>query len=325
MADNSKIEWTNATWSPVRGCSMVSSGCNRCYAMASAHRWQHQFGVLTHRGPHGMVWNGDVHTFPELLEIPARWKQPRLIFVNSQSDTFHEKVPEQFITEMLTVMALTPWHTYQVLTKRPERAAEYLRAGDHGILDRLQRIERGEGLAPHWVFRALRRRRREGFEWEWPLRNMWLGTSVEDQWAADERIPWLRAAPAAIRFLSCEPLLGRVDLGLGWNNDLGRWDSQGRELPLRRIDWVIVGGESGYRARAVNLAWMRSLVAQCQDHGVACFVKQLGAKPYDIHPDKPDLRRAYLPRHPKGGDILEFPPELQVRQFPTPRPAEVPA
>jgi len=319
VADSS-IEWTDAVWNPVRGCSKVSAGCTNCYAMKQAHRFSgpgQPYEGLTHvvkgKGPQ---WTGAVRTVPEMLERPLRWRKPRRVFVNSMSDLFHPDVPDEFVDQVFAVMALTPQHTYQILTKRPERMAHYF-------------LPIGQTNRSDWVWvqmASILNRHRLAYP-EWPLPNVWLGTSVEDQAAADERIPHLLRCPAAVRFLSCEPLLGPVDLRKLTKGDYTAhpagaevytlegmyaipdhdWDAPGR------IDWVIPGGESGPGARPCDVEWIRGLVQQCRAAGVAPFVKQLGAEAYTsdgLGPQFLDLR------DPKGGDPSEWPEDLRVREFP---------
>lgn len=214
MAQASPIEWTEATWNPVTGCTKVSPGCAHCYAETFAERFR---GVPGH--PYELGF--DLQLRPERLEQPLSWRKPRVIFVNSMSDLFHERIPEAYIRSVFDVMERASWHTFQILTKRSERLAE--------IAGRLP----------------------------WPD-NVWMGVSVENQrWTS--RIDHLRTTPAAIHFLSCEPLLGSL------------------ELDLTRIDWVIVGGESGHRARRMRPEWVRAIRAQCDEQRVAFFFKQWGA------------------------------------------------
>ena len=190
MADKTGIEWTDKTWNPVRGCSMVSEGCRNCYAMRFAHRWPKLYGGLTDSTQR---WTGDVRLVPEMLDAPLHWRKPRRIFVNSMSDLFHEAVPSQFIADCFGVMEKAKQHTFQILTKRPERLEEVMRLFCYGV----------------------------------PLPNVWLGVSVEDQATADERIPLLLETPAAVRFVSYEPALGPVDFETWLNyGRLGeKWDS----------------------------------------------------------------------------------------------------
>lgn len=257
----SKIEWTDVTWNPTRGCSRVSPGCEHCYAERMAHRLNHPGGAyegltrLTARGP---VWTGDVRLVNDQLEAPLRWRKPRMVFVDSMSDLFHEWVPFEFIDQVFAAMALCPQHTFQVLTKRPERMREYLSPL------RVERVERQEEtIAPElrcWP--------------EWPLPNVYLGVTAENQDAADARIPLLLDTPAAVRFVSAEPLLGALvleRLGRHWLGPPSQ--SAGMNYGL---DWVIVGGESGPGARPMDGAWVRSIRDQCTAEVVPFFFKQWG-------------------------------------------------
>jgi protein gp37 len=214
VSDRSTIEWTDATWNPVTGCTKVSPGCAHCYAETFAERVR---GVPGHPYEQGF----DLRLWPDRLEQPLSWTKPRLVFVNSMSDLFHERVPADFVTRVFDVMEQAKQHRFQVLTKRPERALE---------------------LAP---------------DLPWP-ENVWMGVSVENQrWTS--RVGVLRAIPAQVRFLSCEPLLGPLT------------------LDLRGIHWVIAGGESGPRARPMQLSWARGVRDQCVAAGVPFFFKQWGA------------------------------------------------
>lgn len=214
MSWSSRIEWTEATWNPVTGCTKVSPGCAHCYAETLAERFR---GVPGHPYEKGF----DLQLRPERLNQPLEWKRPRTIFVNSMSDLFHEDVPLKFIRSVFDVMKKADWHEFQILTKRSERLAE---------------------LAAKVT---------------WPD-NVWMGVSVEYQsWTS--RIDDLRTVPAAVRFLSCEPLLGPL------------------ELDLRDIHWVIVGGESGHGARPMRADWARRVREQCRESNVPFFFKQWGA------------------------------------------------
>jgi protein gp37 len=216
MGDKSAIEWTDATWNPVTGCTKLSPGCKHCYAERLAGRLQAM------RNPrYGNGFGLTLH--PDQLALPLKWRQPRRIFVNSMSDLFHEAIPEYFIREVFSVMARAHWHVFQVLTKRAQRLAE---------------------LAPNL---------------EWPS-NVWQGVSIEDAEYVD-RIANLRAVPAAVRFLSIEPLLGPMP-----------------KLSLREIHWVIVGGESGPHARPMQPQWATGIKNQCVAAGVPFFFKQWGGR-----------------------------------------------
>ena len=220
MSINSSIEWTNSTWNPVTGCTKVSPGCAHCYAEAITLRFR--------RGGPFLPGKTTIRLHPERLDQPARWRQPRRIFVNSMSDLFHEEVPFEFVDKAFRVMESNDRHIYQILTKRPERMLEYV----------------------EWT------------EWEpWPG-HVWAGVSVENQYWADRRIPLLQQVPCSVRFLSCEPLLKDVDL----------------TPHLQGIHWVIVGGESGTRARPMEEAWAVDIKEHCEQAGVAFFFKQWGGR-----------------------------------------------
>ncbi len=216
MADNSKIEWTEATWNPVTGCHKVSPGCAHCYAETFAERWR---GIPGHPYEQGF----DLRLWPERLEVPLRWRRPRMIFVNSMSDLFHDDVPETFIEDVFVVMRQAAWHTFQILTKRHERL---------------------EAL---------------GARLDWP-RNVWMGVSIENRRFV-HRADALRAVPAAVRFISAEPLLGPLE-----------------GLDLSGIDWLIAGGESGPKHRPMRAEWARELRDRCRDERVAYFFKQWGGR-----------------------------------------------
>jgi len=294
MADKSGIEWTQsddgtpgATWNPVTGCTKISDGCDHCYAETFAERWR---GVPGHHFENGF----DVTLRPERLEQPLRWKRPRRIFVNSMSDLFHEKVPDGFIACVFVVMAGTPQHTYQLLTKRHGRMRSLLSSPDFQVLCFAAAASRGWDL--------------EGTPW--PLPNVWLGVSVEDQKWADIRVPALLGTPAAVRFVSAEPLLGPVDLTWLGGMDALQQDwcgsaAGGTGAPHSLLNWVIAGGESGPGARPCDLAWLRSLAHQCQVAEVPVFVKQLGT-----------ILGRQIGAGRKGGGWDCWPEDLKVRQFP---------
>jgi protein gp37 len=238
MGDRSAIEWTETTWNPVTGCDRVSEGCDHCYALTLAKRLKaagnRRYQVDGNPRTSGPGFGLTLHW--DLLERPFSWRRPRLVFVNSMSDLFHPHVPIEFISRAFDVMEAAPQHTFQVLTKRPGRMASILRR-----------------IRPD------------------PVSNVWLGTSVESQKWARVRIPKLLETPAAIRFLSCEPLLGPVRLSslAGWREPLN-----GRA----RVDWVIVGGESGPRARPMSPEWAMSILNECQAADAAFFFKQWGGR-----------------------------------------------
>lgn len=348
------IEWTDETWNPVRGCSIVSEGCRNCYAMKQAHRFSGEgkpYEGLTELGPQGPRWTGKIRLVPEVLDAPLHWTQPRRIFVNSMSDLFHEDVPDEFIVAVFGVMAACPEHTFQILTKRPERMRQWFdRIGKFGGFGRYIRSIRvdGDRTIPN-LFSAVakteivrgKRCRAMGDPWmkvfnaasfhmnDGRLRNVWLGVSVEDQKTADERIPILLQTSAAVRFVSAEPLLGPVDLSIYLTKHPSTAFLAGKitaEMPdwtrigSTALDWVIAGGESGPGARPCDIAWIRSIVEQCKAAAVPCFVKQLGSRPTATY-WKNECVVLHQPeekslRDKKGGDPAEWPADLRVREMP---------
>lgn len=298
MADRTAIQWTDATWNPIRGCTRVSAGCQHCYAERMAARFSgpgQPYEGLIHPATKG--WNGKVRLVPEALAQPWHWVKPRRIFVNSMSDLFHPAVPFEFIAAVFWVMSVTTRHTYQVLTKRPERALEFFRwAADEdtdGPDDRIYNIDEDvpaiKALREAWRPATATRGGYDNCGPGWPYTNVWLGVSVEDQATADERIPLLLQCPAAVRWLSCEPLLGPVDLEYACslaNIDAGKtWGTSANAMRMAmairygeasRLDWVVTGGESGPGARPMHPDWARSLRDQCAAAGVPFFFKQWG-------------------------------------------------
>ena len=254
MSDKSQIEWTDATWTPVVGCTRVSAGCDHCYAFALHDRryiaWKR--GAYPDAPTQYHQPFSKVQLLPERLTQPLRWRNPRRVFVNSLSDLFHDDVPDEYIASVFMVMMSAPRHTFQVLTKRPERMWR---------------------LVPQ-IARSLTKRDGTG----WPLPNVWLGVSVEDQATADARIPFLLETPAAARFISAEPLLGPITLGsIGLMNcPPAVWIPWYEEACPPGLHWVIVGGESGPHARPMQADWALSLRNQCAAEGVPFFFKQWG-------------------------------------------------
>lgn len=324
MGDGTGIQWTDATWNPIRGCSRVSAGCEHCYAEQVARRFsgpgQPYEGLVRISGLSGQAkaqWNGKIKLVPEHLGDPLRWRRPRKVFVNSMSDLFHEGVPFEYIAAVFGVMAASPRHTFQVLTKRPERAAEFF-AWMNRAADRAREVFPHDSLM--WRLAAVARSAasRHGVSWSrrhgagggefWPLPNVWLGVSVEDQASADARIPTLLTLPAAVRWVSYEPAIGPVDFAYTCFNGA---DSLGT---MPGVDWIVIGGESGPGARPFDLAWARSTLAQCREAGVPVFVKQLGTVPVATTTLE-NVALARL-RDRKGGDPSEWPDELVVREFP---------
>lgn len=289
MSDNTKIEWADATVNAVNGCSVLSPGCTNCYAMRLAGtRMKHHpsRAGLTVASKAGPVWTGEVRLNETALMQPLRWRRPRRIFWNAHGDLFHEAVPDEWIDRCFAVMALAPQHTHQVLTKRSGRMRSYF-ASDHHYKQPVGAVAELYVAYPD-LARLLpfdERRAIQVGTAGWPLKNVWLGVSAEDQTRADERIPDLLATPAAVRFLSCEPLLGPIDLTkLRARHPLGParmcaltsyWRGAGYGAG---IDWLIAGGESGPYARPMDEAWAESLRDQCKGAGVAFFMKQMAKK-----------------------------------------------
>lgn len=340
MGQTTGIEWTDATWNPVRGCSRVSEGCRNCYAERQAARFATPgIGVLGEEGKipserpaaykagpfYGFVtkvnghpaWTGKVELVESHLLDPLKWKDPIRIFVNSMSDLFHENLPDEAIDQVFAVMALCPQHTFQILTKRPKRMLEYLRTiplgGHDGSNDSRQyRVV----LAIRNISDKFKSVQRDNLILpKWPLPNVWLGVSVENHSTAHERVPILRQVPAAVRFISQEPQIDYIEWGLVGG--------------VSGIDLLIQGGESGPGARPFDLKWARTTRDECKAASVAYFLKQVGAKPIDTDPKRwqhrmriGDGNQEYnryikvklLDR--KGGDISEWEEALRVREFP---------
>jgi protein gp37 len=306
MSDKTGISWTDATWNPVVGCTKVSAGCDHCYAIRTAHRMAANPNPLVSQAYAGTEaggeWTGKVNLLTDRLDQPLKWRRPRRIFVNAQSDLFHEAVPDDFITRAWAVMTLAPQHVFQVLTKRHARMRSLLTAprfqDDVWRAATVLMGERGIDKGRHFA---------------WPLPNVWLGVSVEDQQWADIRIPALLDTPAAVRWLSCEPLLGPVDLrGLlqcfhcKTTHKFELCDRMSHPVPYgalskRHVDWVVVGGESGPGARPMHPAWARSLRDQCQAAGVPFHFKQWGEwAPSNVYPNRGHLTDAHCVMHPAG-------------------------
>lgn len=293
MADTTHIEWTDATWNPITGCSIVDAGCTNCYAMTLAGtRLKHHpsRAGLTRVSAGRPKWTGEVRLNEKWLDQPLRWTRPRMIFVCAHGDLFHPAVPDEWIDSVFAVMADCPQHTFQVLTKRPERMASYLTTRRAG---KPLQPPIGGGLLGYHPFNCE----------ILPPRNIWLGTSVSDQASADLRIPHLLATPAAVRFLSAEPLLGPVildDMCDGWkfyDALRGNWWHDSEPPMIERgkpkLDWIIVGGESGPGARPMHPDWARLLRDQCEAAGVPFFFKQWG----EWAPSSPDEARG----NPRSG------------------------
>lgn len=269
MADKTGIEWTDATWNPVTGCAKVSAGCKHCYA-------ERNWGRLQHLPAYAGRDFTDVRTHADRLDQPIRWAKRRMIFVNSMSDLFHPSVPDSFIDSVFGVMWACLYgrneqdgHIFQVLTKRADRMRDYMRADRREAWAKAA-VHHGGGIDPDGIYDQV-------LSFEGPHPRIWLGVSVEDQAAADERIPMLLQTPAAVRWISAEPLLGPVSLRL---ERLGHWNAlaikSNQPWATTRLHWVVVGGESGPKARPMRPEWARSLRDQCASGGVPFFFKQWG-------------------------------------------------
>lgn len=307
MGDKTGIEWTDATWNPLVGCSIASLGCAHCYAMNAAFRLgrmaeeaealgkisptAHYKGLAYKSKAGQFLWTGEVREAPEsILLKPVTWQRPRKIFVNSMSDLFHESVPFETIDRIFAIMACCPQHRFQTLTKRADRMREYMTTPRrHGqILDAASKlpIRDGPKIASHTA--------------PWPLPNVWLGVTAEDQANWDARVPHLLATPAAVRWVSYEPAIGPIvpalrDFGQG---DNGSWPFTVE--PHARIDWVVAGGESGPGARPFEDEWAENMLDHCRAAGVKFLMKQRGSA-----------------KHPKTyKDFASFPAALQVREYP---------
>jgi protein gp37 len=284
VSDKSAIQWCDATWNPTVGCSIVSPGCTNCYAMKTAHDLGRRFGSQKYGGLTKVVngnpvWTGEVRLHQGAVYQPLTWKKPRRVFVNSMSDLFHEALTDDQIDRVFAVMALCPQHTFQVLTKRAERMRAF--CSDAATPYRIARAcldlsiaDKSKWTCEPWPVQSL------GDDVDnpddvtmrsWPLSNLWLGVSAERQEEADERIPHLLQTPAAVRFVSAEPLLGPLTLHPLADGTNALSSSTGPNL-----DWLIVGGESGPSARPMHPDWARSIRDQCAAAGVAYFFKQWG-------------------------------------------------
>lgn len=344
MPDKTGIQWTDATWNPVTGCSKVSPGCAHCYAEAVAKRFPEKFtddGTFRPWSPENAAHNVLLHR--DRLDQPLRWKRPRMVFVNSMSDLFHEQIPWRFIAEVFAVMSIADQHVFQVLTKRPGLMQRALTWPMFWLHLNAERLRRGYPVLPG------------GMSDGWPtggkvLPNVWLGVSIESRRYL-ERADVLRATPAAVRFISAEPLLGPLvapwefqpnvlDIPAAWalqragvrhktdrcsaiagggaflcdcgavEDEAKRWWQMG-QLNLEQIDWLIVGGESGGGARPMKVDWVTDLIGRAGHAGTAMFVKQLG-----------NVLANELGARGKGGQPLEWPEELRVREMPATTAAE---
>lgn len=370
MSQKTSIEWTDVSWNPTRGCSRISPGCLHCYAERVAVRFSGEglaYEGLARRDSHGEAqWTGKLRFVPEALPDPLRWREPQRIFVNSMSDLFHEDVSDDEIAAVFGVMSLAPWHTFQVLTKRSIRMCEWVNrmldlgadAAVEGCIGAF--AERSSySITKAHVQRAsdaLWARKLNLLTAHWPLPNVMLGVSVENQSAAAGRVPDLLRTPAALRMISVEPLLERVHLrgyllgheaarcacghGHGYSScpNTGHVAERCHIVGCRckgfvrgpgagKIGWVIAGGESGGGARTCDIEWLRAVQADCAAAKVPFFMKQLGAAAMG---ERDGLAGRSLQakaidegfvsvrrlRHRKGGDLAEWPKDLRVREFP---------
>lgn len=296
MGDTS-IQWTDKSWNPVTGCTKVSAGCRNCYAervFPRAYSRTCRICGLTVDECNCDYFKQreftDVMCHRDRVEQPLHWRKPSLVFVNSMSDLFHEDVPYEFIDTVFETMALTPGHTYQILTKRHERMAEYIRSGRNltDIFGKWAVTGTGQNV--------------------WPLPNVWLGVSVEDQESADKRIPTLVHVQAAVRFISYEPALGPINFAA--------IPSAGCYLHgfPDNISWLIFGGESGHGARETKLEWARNTMKTCDSAGCRFFMKQTGHKPTEHgRPYRLTLDLSH------GADPRDWPHDLRVRNYPRER------
>lgn len=328
MSEHSTIGWTDATWPIVAGCAYESPGCSNCWAVRDSWRLAHNphaavraafEGTVRKTDTGALVWTGLVRPLPERLDWPLHWSKARRVFVCSQSDLFHAEVPFDFIAATFGIMAMAPQHTFQVLTKHPGRALKFF--------EWAARDRNGPSAYCLWMARQIcgveKVARHELHEPpEWPLANVWFGVTVEDQTRADLRIPLLVRIPAEVRWISAEPLLERVVLGL--MGALPKDYFPMYTMAWERIHWVVVGGESAQTrsvTRAFDLDWARAIKAECEDGHVDFFMKQLGTKPL------PQALTGTVMRGPlplpegktsryKWHEPEHWPEDLRVQEFP---------
>lgn len=338
--DDTTIAWTDVTWNPIRGCSRVSEGCRNCYAERVAARFSGKgqpYEGLAKMTPSGPRWTGKVRLIEAALDQPLHWRAPRRVFVNSMSDLFHEGVSDAWLDVIFGVMLCARQHTFQALTKRPERMRAYLSAfgsGESAYMELARRFG-SSPLREHMPYNGNIAAGLLPGRIQWPLPNVHLGISVEDQATADARIPVLLDTPAAVRWISAEPLLAPLTFRwVPWDGKVPGRENVNHLDGLRRLDWVVVGGESGPGARPFNLSWARDILRQCREAGVPCFIKQLGALPWEYEGDTPMLYRnidpaRYFPDYDgsgvyyadpltdaKGADPAEWPADLRVQEWP---------
>lgn len=321
MGDKTSIGWTDATWNFVRGCRRVSAGCQNCYAEQMATRFCGEgqpYEGLARRTESGKArWTGEGLFLPDKLEVPLRWTKPRKIFVNSMSDLFFEEFSFEQIAAAFAVMAFAKQHRFQVLTKRPERAREFFEwletesNGAHPIVTCFEHL--GSISAPAMNLIAARM----GKIWQrptWPLPNVWLGVSAENQATANARVPLLLLLPSAVRFVSAEPLLGPIDFRRLVHDQVCVVDAftgEGgmpypHEVVAPALDWIIFGGESGPGARPMRPDWVRQSIEDRDDSNTKIYVKQMGAV---WARDSPDASG-------KGEDWTHWDEDLRVREYP---------
>ncbi|MBW4690046.1 MAG: phage Gp37/Gp68 family protein [Komarekiella atlantica HA4396-MV6] len=328
---STNIEWCDETINPIVGCSRLSEGCKHCYAATAAKssRLQQfsQYQTVSE-------WDGTVEFVKSQLIKPLHWRKPKKIFVCSMADLFHANVPFEWIDQVMAVVALCPQHTFQVLTKRPERALKYFRQPQLWVKWYEAAKEHLWGAIGE-NFGGLINLQQYFIDQPFPLPNLWLGTSTENQAMADKRIPILLQIPASLRFLSCEPLLEEITLSRYHNNGIGYlghkikcpncgvtginppdkyyqycWQCNSEmERKEPTISWIICGGESGPNSRPCHIEWIESIVIQCQESNTPVFVKQLGANAHH-------QGQRFKTRDKKGGEIEEFPEQLRIREFP---------
>lgn len=324
MAEHSPIGWTDSTWPIIAGCDYVSPGCSNCWAVRDSWRLAHNphklvrdaFADVVRKTDDGkLVWTGHVRPLPQRLDWPLKWRAPRLIFVCSQADLFSYKVPPEFIAAAFGVMAASPLHTFQVLTKHPKRMREFL--------DSIARDREGPVTACLWAARQALGAdvfgRHEPFPDQlpaWPLENVWVGVTVEDQKRANERIPELLRTPAAVRWLSVEPMLEAIDL-----TDIRtphEHTERGQLHELADLDWVVCGGESAQTratTRPFDIGWARDLRDQCRAAGVRFFFKQYGSRPTENgQPIAPPVGKS---SRYKFHEPEHWQADLRIQEFPT--------
>lgn len=343
MPGKTTISWSRYSWNPFRGCRRVSPGCEHCFAEQIAYRFSGPglpYEGLIQLGKQGPRWNGEGRFIPDALDAPLHWRDPSYIFVNSMSDLFFERFTNEEIAAVFGVMAACPWHAFQILTKRPARALEWFA----WLRREAREVNSGRGMSEAAYCLAMAQKRCSDVKLAqnvdrtcaqpWPLPNVWIGVSVEDQQRANERMPLLVKIPAAVRFVSYEPALEAVDFdpptcpSCGQHELFNQGDDGdgtpfcaecGDEMEfnvwLDSVDLVIVGGESGGGARPFDLAWARSVVAQCDEVGTKVFVKQLGKVRIDSEAEPGSLVLSQITGS-KGDDPAQWPPMLRRQELP---------